>query len=81
MCYPFLHRPISLNSAKFLKLREQHFRLSPFQIKESFADKKIITPTKNLPAVDQAGSERTEAGESALPAEESPQPGRAKRKL
>ena len=31
--------------------------------------------------VDQAGSERTEAGESALPAEESPQPGRAKRKL
>ena len=33
------------------------------------------------PSVDQAGSERTEAGESALPAEESPQPGRAKRKL
>ena len=32
-------------------------------------------------SVDQAGSERTEAGESALPAEESPQPGRAKRKL
>ena len=32
-------------------------------------------------AVDQAGLERTEAGESALPAEESPQPGRAKRKL
>ena len=32
-------------------------------------------------SVDQAGSERTEAGESPLPAEESPQPGRAKRKL
>ena len=32
-------------------------------------------------SVDQAGSEWTEAGESALPAEELPQPGRAKRKL
>ena len=32
-------------------------------------------------SVDQAGSERTEAWESALPAEESPRPGRAKRRL
>ena len=32
-------------------------------------------------AVDQAGLERTEAWESAVPAEESPQPGPAKRKL
>ena len=53
--------------------------------------KKSVTYTRQAPrltsevisweCVDQAGSERTEAGESALPAEESPQPGRAERKL
>ena len=45
-------------------------------------NKIVITRLSHLmQSVDQAGSERTEAGESALPAEESPQPGRAKRKL
>ena len=44
-------------------------------------DKSIEWRGSSAQSVDQAGSERTEAGESALPAEESPQPGRAKRRL